>query len=310
MSWEKTKTIASPTGASLALRTLKPGKRKPRAIVHVNHGMAEHAARYGRFAEYLAGRGYAVYAHDHRGHGATTAPDAPIGSFGQGDGFGKVIADAQSVNDHIRAAHPGRPVVVFGHSMGAIITLNYVMRHHESIDAAAVWNASFNAGALFSIGRLLLKAERMFKGSDVPSSLAQKLTFEAWNKAYAPNRTDFDWLSRDAAEVDKYAADPLCGFAASNGMWLSVLDAIGAGASDANLAGIPRTLPFSLVAGGQDPVSEKGEAILALARRLQGAGFSDVSATIYPQSRHECLNDLDRDEVMEAFADWLDSHFG
>ena len=301
MSWDKIQEIASPTGATLALRALKPGRRKPRAVIHINHGMAEHAARYDRFAAFLTDHGYAAYAHDHRGHGATTAPDAPIGSFGRRDGFDKVIADVQCINGHIRGIHKGTPVVVFGHSMGAIITLNHVLRHHDSVDAAAIWNASFTTGALFSIGRLLLAIERMFKGSDVPSTLAQKLTFEAWNKAYAPNRTEFDWLSRDEAEVDKYAADPLCGFAASNGMWLAVLGAIGTGADDARLAGLPRSLPFNLVAGGQDPVSEKGEAILALGRRLQGAGFTDVSATIYPESRHECLNDLDRETVMAAF---------
>lgn len=309
MSWETPQTLSSPTGAELALRSTLP-KGKPHAIVHINHGMAEHAARYRRFAEFLAGRGYAVLAHDHRGHGATTAPDAPFGSFGGRGGFAKVIEDVHAVNRHIRENHAGVPIVVFGHSMGAIIAFNYVLDRHESVAGAAIWNVSFNTGALFSIGRLLLTAERAFKGSDVPSTLADKLTFQAWNKQYTPNRTDFDWLSRDHAEVDKYIEDPLCGFTVSNGMWLAVLDAISAAADDGRLADLPCTLPFNLVAGGHDPVSEKGEAILALGRCLQQAGFSDVATTIYPESRHECLNDLDRDKVMAEFAGWLDERFG
>jgi alpha-beta hydrolase superfamily lysophospholipase len=155
----------------------------------------------------------------------------------------------------------------------------------------------------------LLKAERMFKGSDVPSSLAVKATFEAWNKEFAPNRTAFDWLSRDAAEVDRYVADPLCGFPVSIGMWLDVIGSIRASAQDERIAAMPKSLPVNIVAGDRDPSSLKGEAMLNLAARLRAAGLTDVSAKVYPDTRHECLNDINRDVVMADFADWLDQRF-
>lgn len=303
------RTVKSPTGAEICLYKAR-WDAEPKAILQINHGMAEHAARYERFAAFLSQSDIMVYAHDHRGHGWTKAPDAPLGQFGGSDGLEKVFADMAFVNGIIRQEYPGKPVIVFGHSMGANLTLPYVMRHPQTADGVAVWNASFSTRLLFRIGQLLLKAERMFKGSDVPSMLANKLTFQTWNKAYAPNRTEFDWLSRDETEVDKYVTDPLCGFPVSNGMWLQLMDAIVEGADDASLEGIPRDKPFNLVGGGDDPVSEKGEATLALGRRLQSAGFTDVTATIYPQTRHEGLNEVNRDQIMGDFREWMEERFG
>ena len=302
-------TIKSPTGADICLYKAN-WQAEPKSIVHINHGMAEHAARYERFAAFLSQKNIMVYAHDHRGHGWTKAPDAPLGQFGGRDGLDKVLGDIEFVNAHIHSEYPGKPVVVFGHSMGATLTLAYAMRNPQTADGVAVWNAATSTGLLFRIGQMLLKAERMLKGSDVPSRLAQKLTFETWNKSYAPNRTDFDWLSRDEAEVDKYVADPLCGFPVSVGMWLQLMDAIIETSDNANLEPIPRSKPFNLAAGAHDPVSEKGEGILALGRRLQSAGFTDVTTTIYPEIRHEGLNDVNRDTIMTDFRDWMEERFG
>jgi alpha-beta hydrolase superfamily lysophospholipase len=301
-------SIASPTGATLNLYTMAAAGN-PRAVIQINHGMAEHADRYRRFAEFLSARGYATFAHDHRGHGYTKAPDAPQGVFAERDGMARVMGDVNAVIGTARAANPGTPVVMFGHSMGTIIALNHAHAHPGRTEGLALWNTSFETPLLLSVLVGLLKAERMFKGSDVPSSLAVKATFEAWNKEFAPNRTAFDWLSRDAAEVDRYVADPLCGFPVSIGMWLDVVESIRASAQDERIAAIPKSLHVYIVAGDRDPSSLKGEAMLNLAARLRAAGLTDVSAKVYPDTRHECLNDINRDAVMADFADWLDQRF-
>ena len=108
---------ASPSGATLHLYVTK-AKAPPRGVIQINHGLAERAARYARFAETMAALGFHVYAHDHRGHGATVAPDAPPRIFGNPDGASKVIADVAAIHDLIASEHPGLPVIVFGHSMG------------------------------------------------------------------------------------------------------------------------------------------------------------------------------------------------
>ncbi len=308
MSTFETSVLKSPTGALLRLNAMAPSG-SPRAIIQINHGMAEHSARYARFARFLASRGYATFAHDHRGHGHTTAPEAPLGVFARKDGMAKVLEDVSAVLAHARGRYPSVPVVMFGHSMGTIIALNHAHEFPGMSDAVALWNTSFDTPFLLGVMITILKAERMLKGSDVPSAIANKATFEAWNKEFAPNRTAFDWLSRDTAEVDAYVADPLCGFPVSIGMWLDVLGSIRKSADPVRIARLPKALPVSIVAGGMDPSSLKGEAMLRLAARLKAAGMADVTAKVWPQTRHEGLNEINREDIMKDFVQWLDMRF-
>ena len=306
MPFSEQRSVPSPTGAELNVYIRRP-EGPACAVVQVNHGLAEHAARYERFADFLAARGLATCAHDHRGHGRTKAPDAPLGSFGKEPAAGKVVADVAAVHDMIAQDHPGVPVVVFGHSMGALIAMNFVLKHSDRIAAAAIWNGNFSAGLAGRAAQAVLAWERFRLGSDVPSRILPKLTFRAWAKQVPDARTEFDWLSRDAAEVDKYIADPLCGWDASVGMWAAVFDFVFAGADDRNFAAIRRDLPFHLVGGGADPESERGRTVTALADRLRRMGFSNLVSTIYPETRHESLNELNRDVITADFGAWLDS---
>jgi alpha-beta hydrolase superfamily lysophospholipase len=305
MSFDDQTTLASPTGAALNLY-VKHAEGEPRAVIQINHGLAEHAARYARFADFLSMRGCHVYAHDHRGHGFTRAPDAPQGRFGNENGGDKVIADVVAVHDLIAKSHPCLPVIAFGHSMGGLIALNFVLRHSARIHAAAVWNANFTAGLPGRAALAILAWERFRIGSDVPSQLLPRLTFGAWGRKIVGHRTLFDWLSRDPAEVDKYIADPLCGWPASVSLWRDLFGFIFYGADDANFAAVRKALPFNLVGGENDPATDGGKAVAHLAKRMRRMGFSNLVSTIYPQTRHESLNEINRDQVMTDFAAWLD----
>jgi len=301
-------TLESSTGASLAIYTWN-AQHKAKGIIHINHGMAEHCARYDRFAQALNASGYHVIAHDHRGHGGTTAPDTHQGLFANSDGWDKILADVADVNTHAKKQWPNVPLIYFGHSMGSIIGINFCIRHSDKIDAAALWNSGVDGGPLLAIYSFLLGIERMFKGSDVPSSIARKLTFETWNKEFKPNRTESDWLSRNEAEVDTYVADPLCGFDCCNGLWRDLLGGIRAGGDDAELARIRTDLPMHLLAGGKDPCSDKGKAVARLADRLKKSGIKDLTNALHEDNRHEALNELNRDDITSDFITWLDLRF-
>ena len=305
-SW-KNGTLASPTGATLQLYERVPAN--PRAVVHICHGMAEHAGRYERFADALAEAGYAAIAHDHRGHGGTTASDAALGHFG-GRGWCDVVADAEAVNRTIRERFGRTPIVVFGHSMGALVALAYALEHSGTVEGAAVWNIDANWDALGRTFRALLVGERFLKGSDVPSAIAERLTFDAWNREFKPNRTDFDWLSRDEAEVDAYVADPLCGFPVTVGTWLSILDGVRFTGSKVALTGLPRDKAIHLLGGRADPCSRHAKAMERLRDRLGAIGALDVTLEVLEEARHESLNELDREETTAKFVAWLDERFG
>lgn len=303
MPFDLQTTHPSPTGALLNLYLTRAGK-PARGVIQINHGLAEHAGRYDRFAASMAECGFHVYAHDHRGHGATTAPDAPRGMFGTPRGAAEVVADVGAVHDLIARQHPGLPVIVFGHSMGGLIAMNFVLAHSARVAGAAVWNANFTAGLAGRAARALLALERFRLGSDVPSRLLPELTFRAWAKAVPNRRTEFDWLSRDHSAVSAYVADPLCGWDASVSMWRDVFGFMAAGADDRNFATVRRDLPFNLVGGEDDPATGGGRSVLHLAGRLRRMGFSDLTAEVYAGTRHESLKELNNDVITKDFARW------
>lgn len=303
--FSEAETLRSPSGATLALRH-EPARGSARGILLVSHGLAEHSARYEAFAARLSTEGFHVYAHDHRGHGFTTAPDAPRGQFAPRGGIGRVVEDMRAVRDLAVARHPGLPVVLFGHSMGGLLALAYAEAHPTDIDALAVWNSNLEPGLAGRVAQVVLAAERMLKGSDVPSGILPRLTFGAWGKSIPGRRTEFDWLSHDAAEVDAYIADPLCGFDVNVSLWIDIFAVTFADASAEGLARLPKGLPIHLVGGDEDPATDCGRATLALAERLKKSRLEDVTTIIYRGMRHETLNESRalRDPAVEAFAQW------
>ncbi len=305
MAFDEQDELASPTKARLRLYVRRA--RDARGVVHINHGLAEHAARYARFADFLATHGFHTYAHDHRGHGHTKAPDAAPGMFSRTDGMEKLLADVDAVHDIIARDHPGLPVVLFGHSMGGMIALNYLFRHASRVDAAAIWNANITGKPTARAALAILGWERFRIGSDVPSRLLPRLTFQSWARQISGARTNFDWLSHDAAEVAAYLDDPLCGWDASVSMWRDIFGLALAGADDRNFRDIPREMPFHLLGGAEDPATGNGRSVDALAIRLRRMGFSNVASTIRPATRHETLNEQDSDTVMADFVAWADT---
>lgn len=305
MGFEDQTTLSSPTGAELHLlhRTAAAGAR---GVVQINHGVAEHAMRYAAFADFLARRGFHVYAHDHRGHGRTTAPGAPLGHIGPEATADTLLADVAAVHDHIAAEHPGLPVIVFGHSMGGMIAINFAIRYGHRLAGAAIWNAPLATAPEALAGKAVLAWERFRLGSDVPSRLLPKLTFAAWARAFPERRTESDWLSRDCAEVDKYIADPLSGRDSSIGIWTALFDLSLKAGGHAALEAARKSLPYMLVAGSADPSTKGGKVIRMLETRLRRNGFSNLETTIYEDFRHETLNEVGRERAMEDFVAWAE----
>jgi alpha-beta hydrolase superfamily lysophospholipase len=299
--FDTTNWLNSSTGARIAFHH-QPATSDGRGVILVLHGLADHSRRYRRFAEAMATHGFHVYAPDHRGHGETTAPGIPIGRFALRDGASIVTADVKAVRDLAAKGHPGLPIILLGHSMGGLIALNAAIDYPQAFDGIAVWNSNFNPGLAGRGAQAILLVERALKGSDVPSTHLPKLTFGAWGKSIPGHRTDFDWLSHDQTEVDAYVADPLCGFDASVSLWLDIFEMSYRG--PALLDRLPADLPVNLVGGTDDPATDGGRAIRWLADRFQKRGMHNVETIIYPQTRHETLNDRVRDRATNAFAEW------
>lgn len=319
MSFAQPYTLTSPTGALLAVR-YQPAQitsnGRAHGIIQINHGLAEHSGRYAEFASCLAKAGYHVYAHDHRGHGLTHASDAPQGSFARYNGDGIALDDIACINRHIRHKHPNLPIIIFGHSMGALLALAYIMEQSSSINAAALWTVDFGNTLSNVPAKIILLAERMLLGSDVPSQIIPKLTFKRWAQitnttkqlSSQPYNTtipleEFNWLSRDPEAVADYIADPHCGFSPSIGLWANLI-ALRQRYNINSLAKLPRHLPLHLQGGGQDPATNNAQSIVRFGEQLKQLGFKNITTKIYPTMRHESLHEFERHQVMQDFIRW------
>ncbi|MGY2270188.1 MULTISPECIES: alpha/beta hydrolase [Pseudomonas] len=275
-----------------------------KAVVMLSHGMAEHSGRYARLAEALCGAGYGLYALDQRGHGRT-ADEGTLGLYAETDGWNKVVGDLASLNQHIGQQQPGLPIILLGHSMGSYIAQAYLLHHSASLHGAILSGSNFQPVALYRAARVIARIERLREGLRGRSALIEFLSFGSFNKAFKPNRTAFDWLSRDPDEVDKYINDPLCGFRCTNQLWIDLLGGLQQISKASNLAQIDPGLPILVMGGECDPVSE-GKRLNSLADALRDAGCQHLQLTVYPQARHEVFNETNRDAVTADVLAWLD----
>jgi len=279
------------------------GDGAPRAVIQISHGLCEHGGRYARLAEALTGAGYCAYASDHRGHGPSAAAQ-DLGHFADADGWRKCLDDLWAVNRRISTEAPGVGIIFLGHSMGSFFGQQFISEHGDSLVGAVLSGSNGAPPAIAQLARVVAGVERWRLGGRGHSALLQKMLFGDFNKSFRPSRTDLDWLSRDAKEVDKYIADPLCGFPFSAQLAIDLLDAVQSVAAPQMVEKIPKSLPIYIFSGERDPVGPNLKGLIAA---YQAAGLG-LTVKIYPEARHETLNEINRDEVTRDLLAWLDAH--
>jgi alpha-beta hydrolase superfamily lysophospholipase len=298
--------LAADDGTELFVYRWEPDGA-PKAVVQIAHGMVEHAGRYARTAQYLTLAGYAVYAHDQRGHGKTALTPGDLGYLADRDGFHCLLTDLRCVNRRIALDHPGLPIFLLGHSMGSFLVQHYLFTYGDSIAGAALSGTTYGVGLTARAGRAIAKAERLRLGPRGRSALVGWMSFANFNAGFKPKRTAFDWLSRDRNEVDKYVADPLCGFDFAVQSWIDVYGGLIELERTANLKRVPRSLPIYLFSGDQDPVGAKTRGVRALIDAYRQAGLTDLTSHFYAGARHEIMNEENRAEVHRDLIAWLDA---
>lgn len=298
--------VKSVTGQDLDCRLWLP-EGEIRGIVQIVHGMAEHIDRYDRPAKALCQAGYAVCGHSHIGHGDKAVIK---GHFPKVPGWQALIDDVHEVRKYVQGKYPDVPYFILGHSMGSFVTRCYLLEKDKTsgLAGAVITGTGYFGAAKVYGGLAAANLVCLFGGSKKPSPLINTLAFSASNKPFAPNRTEFDWLSRDNAEVDKYVADPNCGFLFTGSGYREMFRGLKRLLNTEKLRNIPSELPIYLFSGAMDPVGNMGKGVEKVAGQIRASGVRDVTVRLYPDGRHEMFNELNRDECLNDLIAWLNEH--
>jgi alpha-beta hydrolase superfamily lysophospholipase len=311
-------------GVRLYIRRWDTGVKAPKAVLHIVHGMSEHSLRYERLAKRLTSEGIEVWAGDMRGYGRTAADknnDPGKGGL-QGhcadkDSFSRVTLDIDTINRTILKERPGVPLFLMGHSWGSFITQNYIetlggkypgIADPVRLSGCILSGSRGPAGAILAFGLPFMTLLAFLKGSRRGSKLARAMADGAYNRPFRPNRTNFDWLSRDEKEVDAYINDPLCGNLCSAGFYRDLMRLLSRIHKPEAMQGIRPDLPVYVFSGSSDPVGNMGESPTTLVNLYRTLKIRDLEFVLYPDARHETLNETNREEVTESLLSWLLRH--
>jgi alpha-beta hydrolase superfamily lysophospholipase len=303
-------------GTRLFLRRWPAGNGKPQAVLHIVHGMAEHGLRYERFAQKLNACGIEVWAADQRGHGKTA--DLSVNDPGKGGlmghcsdkgGFNRISADVDALNRSAQAAHPDLPFFLMGHSWGSFIVQNYIENYRISGINGCILSGSRGPGGLkVKAGIPLMNLFALLYGRRNGSPLARSAADGPYNHPFKPNRTSFDWLSRDEKEVDAYVSDPCSGNLCSTGFYCDLISGLNQIHKPAAMSQIQISLPIYVFSGSADPVGDLGASPTALVKQYRALGIKDMEFVLYPGARHETLNETNREEVVDNLIAWINRH--
>lgn len=276
--------------------------QKPRGIIQIIHGMAEHAGRYADFAGYMNSLGFSVYACDLRGHGKTGEMNHDSCDPDNG-GFNGIMEDQNLLSKLIRARHPGIPLFVLGHSFGSFIAQEYI-KYYGSEVAGVILSGSCRMGGPIVKIACCLAAVSLPLGKSRRNTFLDKLSFGSYNKAISNPASKFAWISRDAGQVKKYDDDGFCGNVMSTSFYYCFFK--GLNKLNRDVGSIPKNLPVYLMSGDNDPVGQYGRGTARLYEMYRTEGIADLQLKLYPGGRHEMINEVNRQEVYQDIAAWLE----
>lgn len=298
-------SFKSVTGlADIYARCWLPEDGKIKAVIQLTHGMAEHGDRYEQMASYLCACGYAFAANDHIGHGKSVTDDSELGYFGaeKNEGGQAFVDDAHTFTLMLKKEF-AKPVILFGHSMGSFVARKYISEYSPEVTAAIICGtAGPNPTTSVAIG--VAAAAVKSYGEKYPGKKLDAMAFGTFNKR-CQQRTNVDWLSCDDAEVDKYVADPYCGFLFSVSGYKNLFELLRDVSADVLIARVPKSLPLYFIAGAEDPVGGYSKGVMTVIDKFIATGHT-VESKIYSGMRHEIMNEINRTQVFYDVACWCD----
>ena len=296
----------STNGKNKILARICTPDKPPKAVVQIAHGIAEHISRYDPFMFFLAENGYVAVGNDHLGHGLSAENEDGLGIFDTQNGWTYAVDDMKALRDQVRQEFHDIPYIFFGHSMGSFLTRTYLIRYPDQYDAAILSGTGQQSPALINAGFFAANLLTLLRGPGADGKLLNDMAFGSYCKKIDNPRTPFDWLSTNEENVDRYIADPLCGFVAKCSMYRDMMGGLKFLTKQSNIDKMNKDAPIYFMSGAEDPVGDYGAGVEKAYRAFCDAGLHDVTMKLYLGGRHEMLNETNREEVMQDILAWLD----
>lgn len=277
----------------------------PIAILQISHGVTEYILRYEKFAEYLTSRGFVVVGNDDLGHGYSIAPNSAPMYFGPKGSWEWAVKDLHTCYTLTKKQFPDIPYCLLGFSMGSFLVRHFLINYPNDVDAAILMGTGQMASLSLKLGLAVANSEAKKFGEDKPTPKIDSLTFDNYNKIFAPTRTRYDWLCSSNEAIDKYIAEPLRGKSFSSGLFRELLSGMAFTSKQKNIAKMNINLPILLISGDKDPVGGCGKGVKRTYDSFKKAGIHDVSIKLYPNLRHDILHEDCYESVYLDFYKWM-----
>ncbi|MBR4036496.1 MAG: lysophospholipase [Oscillospiraceae bacterium] len=282
---------------------------QPRAVLQIVHGMTEHMGRYEKLAQYLTDRGIAVTGFDLRGHGVTPG-DSRCAAFGE-KGWQNSLEDMHLFFEYTESQLPGIPHFILGFSLGSFLLREYIGIYDDTLRGAIIMGTGHQPAPVLGAIIAIVNGQVKKAGIDSSTPLVQQLSFGTYNKKFAPNRTESDWLCSDNRQLDDYIADPLCRESISAGMFRDLLSAMKRTGAKTAYDNVDKTTPVLLISGGDDPVGDMGKGVAAVEKAMEKAGMQNTTTLLIAGARHDLLHEEtggQAETARKVIADWLDKN--
>ncbi len=281
------------------------GCEKPLAVLQIVHGMTEFIDRYHEFAEFLCENKIAVVGHDHLGHGETAKTSDDFGFFHSEFGAKYLVDDTLQVTQKTKKLFPDVPIFILGHSMGSFCVRNYMTAHSQGISGYIIMGTGQPSKTLAKFAQAVVALRIQRKGERYRSKLVSKLVFFQYNKGIKHPKTSVDWISKDEAMTKKYLETPFCTFVFTLRAYENLFQLIHHCIYEIDFQNIPKDMPILITSGEEDPVGDWGKAPRKLYNAYLKNGITNSTLQLYPNDRHEILNELDREAVYSNLLHWV-----
>ncbi len=280
---------------------------EPKGVLQIVHGMVEYIERYEEFAEYMNSQGFIVVGHDHLGHGESVQTEEDWGYIAEVNPSAKLVEDIRRVYVGAKKKFEGLPYFLLGHSMGSYLVRKYITVYGNDLTGIILTGTGTESKATTKVGLMVIRALTKKYGSRYRSDFVRELMYTSPYKLYDLNGIDPErgWITRDPEITKKYYSDPKCTFTFTLNGYEALVSTVDFVCDKKNIAKIPRKVPLLIASGDMDPVGNLGKGVKEFYNEVVKTGKMNVECKLFPEARHEILNEINREDVYAFLRDWM-----